>query len=129
MSPHDVVHPLHYDVPFPATFTVIVFKISKAKLTNFPSGGAQTIVLATFSAPLIKDIIVMTMSFCQGSWNSRKKDGLGHQAYLEAYREQIMKAIEGCVLYSAIVLNVLRVSLQLDSGEEKVRDPSAITQR
>ena len=95
---------------------MIVFRVSQVRLTDLLSGGTQAIVLAIFAAPITTRNLLTFMFVFETFQDLRTKDQLDQQAYLEAHREQVMKAIEAWVVYPAILLNFLKTHLQFETG-------------
>ena len=101
---------------------VIVLKIYQATFTSIFSGGIQAIVLAIFSTPSIANAFAAIVLPLRVFRDAQGNDQSDSQARLKTCRELIMKAIEACVMYPAILLNFLRLRLHLDPGQDAVRD-------
>ena len=118
---------------------MIVLKLSRTNLTALISilNDSRTVVVLTFFIPLITNVSGTAMLIFRDLWgaqNAQTKKKLDPQARWEIYRELIMKVIEACVLYPAILLNALEALSQLNSRENKVnnfridvREPASLT--
>lgn len=100
---------------------MIVLKVSQVRLKTLFSGSIKTIVLAILSTPFTTNAFATVVITFRAFSDAREEDWSDPQALLETYRKLIMKAIEACMLYPAILLNFLKARLQLDSGQNTVR--------
>jgi hypothetical protein len=102
---------------------VIVMKVSQIKSVDLFPGGTRTAALVIFATPFTTSAIATAAFISRVFGGAQPEDQSDPQVRLETYRGLIMKVIEACVLYPAILLNLLRMFPQIDSEQNAVREP------
>ena len=107
--------------PRPAIFTVVILESVRVESASI-SGGIRAIVLTIFSVPLVTYVCVTAVVVFRILRAALIDNRLDSQARWDAYRGVIIKVIEGCVMYPAILLNIIRAHSQRYSSQNAVSD-------
>jgi len=107
--------------PRPAIFTVVILESLRVESASI-SGGIRAIVLAIFCTPLVTYVCVTVVVIFRILRAALIDNQLDSQAHWDAYRGVMINVIEGCVVYPAILLNIIRAHSQGYGSQNAVSD-------